>query len=57
MRKFKTLFNIISLSLTSLLLVMLAFGWYVVNKQANVTAGTGLTALNDSVVFDDTVIA
>ena len=56
-RKFKTLFNLLSLSLTSLLLVMLVFGWYAVNKQANVTAGTGLTALNDSVVFDDTVVA
>lgn len=56
-KKFKMLFNILSLSLTSLLLVILAFGWYATNKRAEVTSGTGLTALNDSVSFDNTVIA
>lgn len=56
-RKIKTVFNIITLTLTCLLLIILSFGWYAVNKTANVTAGTGLTSLNKPVIFDNTVTA
>ena len=56
-KRFKMISNIIMLSLTALLLVMLSFGWYAVNKTASVEAGTGLTASNDAITFDSTVIA
>ena len=56
-RKFKVISNFVMLSLTGLLLVMLSFGWYVVNKTSYVNGGTGLTSENDSVTFDTTVIA
>ena len=56
-KKFKLISNLIVLSLTSLLLIMLSFGWYAVNKQANVNSGTGLTSDNNNVVFSDTITA
>jgi hypothetical protein len=55
--KFKIILNMLTLFTTGLLLVALVFGWYVTNKVANVEAGTGLTALNDSITLEDTVIA
>ena len=33
------------------------FAWYAVNKQANVTAGTGVTAANESIRILDEVKA
>jgi hypothetical protein len=39
------------------MLIMLSFGWYAVNKQANVNSGTGLTSDNNNVLFSDTITA
>lgn len=55
--KRKIIINIITLSLTSLLMVFTLFAWYAVNKTANVTAGTGFTADDESVRLLDNVKA
>lgn len=56
-KRIKLILNVITLSITALLMVFSLFAWYAVNKTANVTAGTGLTAADDSVHLLDEVIA
>ena len=51
------LFSTTALFLTCLLMVFILFAWYAVNKQANVTAGTGVTAANESIRILDEVKA
>ena len=51
------LFSTTALFLTCLLMVFTLFAWYAVNKQANVTAGTGVTAANESIRILDEVKA
>lgn len=51
------LFSTTALFITCLLMVFTLFAWYAVNKQANVTAGTGVTAANESIRILDEVKA
>ena len=44
MKKFKIIFNLITVALTTGLLVMITVAWYAVNKTASVTDGTGSVA-------------
>lgn len=53
MKKFKIVFNLITVALTTGLLVIITLAWYVTNKQANVTPTMGSVADLDEVV--DTV--
>lgn len=57
MKKLKLICYSTSLLLTMLLLVMLSFGWYAVNKTANVENATGLVGDDGVVQFEDTVLA
>lgn len=56
-QKFKMITNIITLSLTTLLLVFTLFGWYVTNSKAEVSGVTGVTASDNSVTMLDEVKA
>ncbi len=56
-QKIKLITNIITLSLTALLLVFSIFGWYVTNSTATVSGVTGVSASDDSVKMLDTVKA
>lgn len=56
-KKIRVIANMVVLALTSLLLVFSLFAWYAVNKTANVNAGTGVTASEDSVRILDEVKA
>ena len=44
MKKFKIVFNLITVALTTGLLVIITLAWYVTNKQANVTPTMGSVA-------------
>lgn len=50
MKKFKIVFNLITVALTTGLLVIITLAWYAVNKTANVTAGTGMVAQQEKLV-------
>ena len=56
-KRIRMLASIFSLSLTLLLLVFNLFAWYAVNKTANVTPTTGITANEDTVHILDVVKA
>ena len=56
-KRIRMLASIFSLSLTLLLLVFNLFTWYAVNKTANVTPTTGITANEDTVHILDVVKA
>lgn len=56
-QKFKMITNIITLSLTTLLLVFTLFGWYVTNSKAEVSGITGVSASDNSVTMLDEVKA
>lgn len=53
MKKFKIIFNLITVALTAGLLVIITLAWYVTNTQADVDGGVGRIADIDSIV--DTV--
>lgn len=53
MKKLKLVFNLITLTLTTGLLVMITVAWYAVNKTANVIGGVGRIADMDKII--DTV--
>ena len=53
MKKFKIIFNLITVALTAGLLVMITVAWYAVNKTANVTGGLGSIGDIDEII--DTV--
>ena len=55
--KIKLITNIITLSLTFLLLVFTLFGWYVTNSKAEVSGVTGVTGSDNSVHMLDEVKA
>ena len=53
MKKFKIVFNLITVAFTAGLLVMITVAWYAVNKTANVTGGLGSIGDIDEII--DTV--
>lgn len=56
-QRFKLITNVITLSLTTLLLVFTLFGWYVTNSKAEVHGVTGVSASDSSVSMLDDVTA
>lgn len=56
-QKIRTIFSIISLALTALILVFSIFGWYVTNSVATANGITGVSASDDSIQILDTVMA
>ena len=56
-QKFRSILNIITLSVTTLLLVFTLFGWYVTNSKAEVSGVTGVSASDNSVSMLDDVTA